>query len=103
MLIIYKPSLLWSHMGTVIIITKIMPTSPTVDLEAIKSKAKSILEKEGGKNIVIEEKPVAFGLKSLHVRVELPEEKGSDFVEVALSAIPDVSSAVIEDYRRAFG
>ena len=80
-----------------------MPDSPSADLEAIKSQARSALEKNGGKNITIEEKPVAFGLKSIHIKVELAEEKGSDFVEVALSAIPHVSSAVIEDYRRAFG
>lgn len=100
---IYKPCFALEKMGTVLITTKVMPDSPSADLSAIKAEAKSRLEKEGGKNLTFEEKPVAFGLKSLHIKVEFPEEKGSDFVEVALSSIPHVSSAVIEDYRRAFG
>ena len=91
------------NMGTVLITTKIMPDSPDADLNAIKDAAKSMLEQEGGKNISIEERPVAFGLKSIHIKVELPEEKGSEKVESLLSSIQHVSSAVIEDYRRAFG
>ncbi|MBS3065757.1 elongation factor 1-beta [Candidatus Pacearchaeota archaeon] len=85
-------------MATVIIIVKIMPDSPSTDLEKIKATAKSSLEKEGAKNISIEEKPVAFGLKSVHVKMDMPEEKGTD-----LSKISNVSSVTIEDYRRAFG
>ena len=90
-------------MATVIIIVKIMPDSPSTDLEKIKATAKSSLEKEGAKNISIEEKPVAFGLKSVHVKMDMPEEKGTDLIESILSKIPHVSSVTIEDYRRAFG
>jgi elongation factor 1-beta len=90
-------------MATVVMIVKIMPESPETDLEAIKSSAKQSLEKEGGNNISFEEKPVAFGLKSLHVKTDFPEEKGSDIVEEILSKIPNISSVQIEDYRRAFG
>lgn len=90
-------------MGTVIITTKLMPESPSIDLKAIAEEAKKRLEKEGGKSIFIEEKPIAFGLKAVYVRVELLEEKGSEMVESLLNTIPNVSSATIEDYRRAFG
>ncbi|MBI3334180.1 elongation factor 1-beta [Candidatus Pacearchaeota archaeon] len=90
-------------MATVIIITKLMPESPEADLAAIKAEAQSRLEKEGGKNISIEEKPIAFGLKALYVKTDMPEEKGTDIVESLLASIPHVSSVTIEDYRRAFG
>ncbi len=90
-------------MATVIIGTRILPESPEVNLEEIKKEAIKRLEKEGGKNIVIEEKPIAFGLKALIVRTDMPEEKGTDVVESLLSSIPHVSSVSIEEYRRAFG
>lgn len=90
-------------MATVVIITKLMPESPDVDLKAIEIEAKTRLEKEGGKNITFEERPIAFGLKALIIKMAMPEEKGTDIVESLLSSIPQVSSITIEDYRRAFG
>lgn len=90
-------------MATVIIIVKLMPDSPSADLEEIKREAKKLLEKEGANNISIEEKLVAFGLKSIHIKLDMAEEKGTDFVESILSKIEHVSSVTIEDYRRAFG
>ena len=80
-----------------------MPESPSTDLEAIKTAAKDRLEKEGGKNIAFEEQPVAFGLKAIIAKTDMPEEKGTDVVENLLSTIENVSSVTIEDYRRAFG
>ena len=90
-------------MGTAIIKVKLMPESPSTDLSKIKSAALSLMEKEGAKNISFEEKPIAFGLKSLHIKFDLDEKKGTDLVEEILSKIPEVSSVMIEDYRRAFG
>lgn len=90
-------------MATVVIIVKIMPESPDVDLNKIKNTAKSALEKEGAKNISFEEKPIAFGLKAVMLKTDMPEEKGTDLVESILSKIEHVSSVTIEDYRRAFG
>jgi len=90
-------------MATVIIITKLMPDSPDANLEAIKSQAKALLEKEGAKNMSFEEKPIAFGLNAIYVKIDMPEEKGTDIVETVLAKIPHVSSVTIEDYRRAFG
>ena len=80
-----------------------MPESPSVDLEQIKSAAKSALEAEGAKNLSFEEVPIAFGLKAILVKMDMPEEKGTDLVETILAKIPQVSSVTIEDYRRAFG
>lgn len=90
-------------MGTVIIITKLMPESPSTDLNEIKKAAQIALEKEGGKNISFEEKPIGFGLRSLHVKTDMSEEKGTDLIEEILGKIKGVSSVTIEDYRRAFG
>lgn len=90
-------------MATVILIVKIMPESPSSNLEGIKTNAKIALEKEGATGLSFEEKPVAFGLKSIHAKFAFPEEKGTDIVESILQKIPEVSSVTIEDYRRAFG
>lgn len=89
--------------GTVAIIVKIMPSSPNANLKEIEKKAQHIMEKQGAKNISFEEKEIAFGLKSIHMKMALSEEKGTDIVENELAKIPDVSSVTIEDYRRAFG
>ncbi len=80
-----------------------MPESPETDLEAIRKSAQTCLQPEGAKNLSFEEKPIAFGLKALIIKTDMPEEKGTDIVEKKLAAIPHVSSVTIEDYRRAFG
>ena len=90
-------------MATVVIKIRILPDSPDTNLDEIKTKAISLLEPEGAKNISFEEKPIAFGLKALVLKTDMPEEKGTDLVEDILSKIPHVSSLTIEDYRRAFG
>jgi len=88
-------------MGTVVIELKIMPEFPDTDLEAIK---KEILNKlPEALNIKIEEREIAFGLKSLKVNFAWPEERDSDEIENKLNEISGVSSAKIEDVRRAFG
>jgi translation elongation factor aEF-1 beta len=90
-------------MATVIIVTKLMPSSPQANLSKIKETASNILQKEGAKNISFEERPIAFGLKALIIKMDLAEEKGTDRVESLLAEIPEVSSVTIEEYRRAFG
>jgi len=85
------------------LIVKIMPDSPESDLQEIETHARNLMEKEGAKNISFEQKPIAFGLKSIMMKFALPEEKGTDMVEHKLSSIEHVSSVTIEDYRRAFG
>jgi len=90
-------------MGTAIIIVKLMPESPETDLARVKDEAMDMMKKEGAKNISFEEKLIAFGLKSLQMKMDLDENKGTDLVENLLSEIEGVSSVSIEDYRRAFG
>lgn len=85
------------------IIVKIMPSSPQSNLKEIERHAQHAMEKHGAKNISFETKEVAFGLKSIHMKMAIAEDKGTDLVENELSKLPDVSSVTIEDYRRAFG
>lgn len=89
--------------NTAIAIVRIIPQSPESNLEKIKESIREKMEKEGGKSITFEEKPLAFGLKAIILKMAFPEEKGTDFIEEIISKIPEVSSISIEDYRRAFG
>ena len=91
-------------MGTVGIKIKLMPTSPEVDLEEIKTKAKELIEDKEGKNISFEEEPVAFGLKAVIITFAIDEDSGdSDGIESGLGEIENVNSSKIIDMRRAFG
>ena len=91
-------------MGIALIKIKIMPSSPDVNLEDIKKKAKIIIEKNKGKRVSFEEQPIAFGLKAIIISFEQDEKEGElDPIENALNKIKDVSSVQIIDMRRAFG
>ena len=89
--------------GIAAVIVKIMPSSPETNLEEIKTKAKSTMKEQGAQNISFEEKPIAFGLIAVFLKMAWPEEKDSDIIENKLAEIKNVSSVTIEDYRRAFG
>ncbi len=90
-------------MGVVAIIAKIMPDSPQANLKSIEKEALIRLQKNGAMNISFSIEPIAFGLKAIKAKFAWPEEKGTEIVESILSSVPNVSSATIEDYRRAFG
>lgn len=89
--------------NTAIAIVRIMPESPSSDLKEIEEKIRHKMESHGGKSITFEEKPLAFGLKAIILKMAFPEEKGTDFIEETISKIEEVSSVSIEDFRRAFG
>ncbi len=89
--------------GIAAVIVKIMPNSPETDLETIKSSALEALKKEGAQNISFNEQEIAFGLKAIMLKMAWPEEKETSLIEDAITKIKGVSSATIEDYRRAFG
>ena len=89
--------------GIVAVIVKIMPNGPDEDLEKIKTGAKERLKEDGALNISFELKDVAFGLKAVMVKFAWPEEKDTSIFEDKLAGIEGVSSAVTDDYRRAFG
>ena len=90
-------------MSIVAIITRIMPDSPESDLELIEKETTRILKEKGARNISFTEEDVAFGLRAILAKFAWPEEKDTNLIEDTLSKIQNVSSAKIEDYRRAFG
>ena len=55
----------------VALIVKIMPESPDSNLEEIESQAKEVMEKEGARNYSFEERPIAFGLKAVMMKMAL--------------------------------
>lgn len=79
---------------------KIMPTSPTTDLEKIKNEAKKLVEKGNGLNREYSEEPIAFGLKAVIAFFEWPEEKGMDELEESFRKIKNVSSIQVIDFRK---
>jgi elongation factor 1-beta len=89
-------------MGTALIKIKLMPTSPDVNLEELKEKAKALVERNEGKNINFEEEPIAFGLKAVIVGFALDEAKELDPIEEGLGKLENVNSAQVTDMRRAF-
>ena len=82
---------------------KIMPSSPTTDLEEIRRRAEVIIRESNGKNLQISEEPIAFGLKALILFFAWPEEKTLESLEQKLSKIDNVQSEEVVDMRRAFG
>lgn len=87
-------------MGIMGVKIKIMPTSPDVDLEKIKQKAKKLIEKNNGRNREYEEEPIAFGLKAVIAFFEWPEEKELEKIEEKLRNIENVKSIQIIDMRK---
>jgi len=79
---------------------KLMPTSPSVDLDAIQDAAKKIVEDFGGNNKTYEVTPVAFGLNSITVFFYYPDDKSVDEVESKLATIENVSSVELSDMRK---
>lgn len=90
-------------MAIAAVIVRIMPQGLDVDLQAVKHEAQKRLEKHNAKNISFTEEAIAFGLKAISVKFAWPEKQDTDVIEHELQAIHGVSSAQIEDYRRAFG
>ena len=91
-------------MGITLIKIKMMPSSPEVNFEEVKVKAKEIVEANKGTRVEFEEQPIAFGLNALIVGFEQNEDDGElDPIEEGLRKIENVSSVQVIDMRRAFG
>ncbi len=90
-------------MGTALLKIKIMPVSPDVNLEKIKTEAKKVVESGKGKNCRTEEEPIAFGLKAIILSFDIDESEELEPIEEKLKKIKDVSSVQVVDMRRAFG
>ena len=82
---------------------KIMPSSTNVNLKEMEGKAKKLIEDFKGANIKFEIEPIAFGLNAIIISFAWDEGSDRESLEAKLSKIPNVSSAEIIDFRRAFG
>jgi elongation factor 1-beta len=79
-------------MGNVVLIIRVMPESPEVDLERLKSQMKSAIR--GLQDI--REEPIGFGLKALKIAVVVSDAAGeSDSVEADINALEGVERAEI--------
>lgn len=90
-------------MGTASVKIRIMPESPSSNLEEIESKAGIIIRNHSGINPKFTEEPLAFGLKIVIASFEWPEEEELEELERELGKIQDVKSAELKDIRRAIG
>ena len=91
------------RMGMAGVQFKVMPSSPDVDLESLKTSINAKIEEMEGIPSSVEEHPIAFGLKALVFSFAYPEEKDVDQVNNAVNEVADVSSSEMVDYRRALG
>lgn len=90
-------------MGTVSVKMKIMPDSPSSNLNKIENETKILIDKHKGINPHFAEEPIAFGLKAIIASFEWPEEKELEEIEQKIGQIEEVKSAEITDIRRAIG
>ncbi|MGB9937420.1 MAG: elongation factor 1-beta [Methanobacterium sp.] len=87
-------------MGDVVATIKLMPESPDVDLEKMKSDIQTSIP-EGAELHKIDEEPIAFGLVALNVMVIVGDaEGGTEKVEENLGKIEGVSNVEVTDTRR---
>lgn len=82
-------------MGEVGMQYRILPEGLEVDLEKLKQDIIKALPTEAALK-ASEEKPVAFGLKALHVLIVIDDKKGgAEQIEDAISKVPGVQSVEI--------
>jgi len=90
-------------MGTALVIMKIMPTSPEVDLETLQEKVKQLVEEYKGEKSITKTEPIAFGLNAIILSFAIDESNEIEPLENALRELENVNSAEVTDFRRAFG
>ncbi|RLF49724.1 MAG: elongation factor 1-beta [Thermoplasmata archaeon] len=80
-------------MGKVAVEFVVMPKGVEIDMTKLRARVESALA-EIAKPQRMEEKPIAFGLRALHVHLIVNDEGGIvDRIEKALRNIDDVESA----------
>lgn len=82
-------------MGEVGMQFRILPEGLDVDLDKLLADIKKVLP-AGAALKASEQKPVAFGLKALHILIVMDDKKGgADDVERLLSEVPGVQSVEV--------
>jgi len=85
-------------MGDAAVRMKVMPESTDIDLAQLKEEIKKVIPAFARLH-VIEEMPIAFGLKALIV-VTIMNDKGGhspDEIESAIAKLPGVESVLVEE------
>jgi len=90
-------------MGITLLKIKIMPSSPSANLEKLKKDAQRAIEEKNGKKCRFEEEPIAFGLKAIICFFEIDENQELEPIEEKLKSVKEISSIDVLDMRRAFG
>ncbi len=84
-------------MGEVGLQYRVLPEGLEVDLKKLEDDIKKALP-EFAKLRAAEQRPLAFGLKALHVLVVMDDKKGgAEQVEAAISGVPGVQSVEIQE------
>lgn len=82
-------------MGEVGLQYRVLPEGLEVDLKKLEDDIRKALP-EFAKMRAAEQRPLAFGLKALHVLVVMDDKKGgAEQVEAAISGVPGVQSVEI--------
>ena len=82
-------------MGEVGLQYRVLPEGLEVDLTKLEGDINNALP-EGARLRAAEQRPLAFGLKALHVLIVIDDKKGgADQVEDAISKVPGVQSVEI--------
>ena len=92
-------------MANAIVTIKLMPESPDVDLDQVKTETLKLIAAFAGEGETRDEiEPIAFGLKALKITFVMDESLGSpDSLEEKVLAVPGVNSFEVIDVRRAVG
>ncbi len=87
-------------MGEVAITYRIMPESTDIDIRELGDKVRNA-SKDIAKVQGMQEKPIAFGLTALLIRVIIEDKEGGpEEIEKALSGISGVQSVEVMDMTR---
>jgi len=92
-------------MARIVVTLRIMPTSPEIDFSQIEEKSKKFITDFAATNTFkVEQKEVAFGLKSLNISFMMDENKGTtEPLDQKIATVIGVNSVEVTDVRRTIG
>lgn len=91
-------------MAKVVVTLKIMPESPSVNLDNLQREAlEKIKDSIGETETKVEREAIGFGLNALKILFVMDENKNVEIVENSVRKIKNVQSAEVIDVRRAIG
>jgi elongation factor 1-beta len=82
-------------MGEVSMTIRIMPDDAGMDMEKLKESVVKVLP-DYAKLVGTEEKPIAFGLKALLVKIIMPDQSPDELID-KISTVEHVENAEIQD------